>query len=103
MKLLESKEANHIEFCRIKNIVDEILQMSGSSELSSILQMLLDPTWLATGLKIECDNLVCECMSSNVVHSGQCHKFYCIYNREIICRNVFLFYVIMFLLDSQMP
>ncbi|XXG90652.1 hypothetical protein AAC387_Pa12g2369 [Persea americana] len=61
VKLLESKEANHIEFCRIKNIVDEILQMSGSSELSSILQMLLDPTWLATGLKIECDNLVKEC------------------------------------------
>lgn len=61
VKLLESKEANHIEFCRIKNIVDEILQLFGNAELNLILQMLLDPTWMATGLKIECESLVNEC------------------------------------------
>ncbi|XP_058095000.1 DNA mismatch repair protein MSH1, mitochondrial isoform X2 [Magnolia sinica] len=61
VKLLESKEANHIEFRRIKNVVDEISHMYGSSELSAILQMLLDPTWVATGLKIECKTLVKEC------------------------------------------
>lgn len=58
MKLLESKEANHIEFCRIKNVVDEIMHMNRNSELSAILSILLEPAWAATGLKVECDVLV---------------------------------------------
>ncbi|XP_077227245.1 MUTL protein homolog 1 [Tasmannia lanceolata] len=61
VKLLESMEANHVEFVRIKNVVDEILHMHGNSELSSILQMLLEPTWMATGLKVESEILVNEC------------------------------------------
>ncbi|OVA02308.1 GIY-YIG nuclease superfamily [Macleaya cordata] len=61
VKLLESREANHIEFCRIKNVVDEISQMHRNSELDNILQLLLDPTWVATGLKIEFATLVSEC------------------------------------------
>ncbi|XP_068663489.1 DNA mismatch repair protein MSH1, mitochondrial isoform X3 [Aristolochia californica] len=61
VKLLESKEANHIEFLRIKNVVDEILLMHKNPELNSILQMLLDPTWGATGLKVEWGTLVTEC------------------------------------------
>ncbi|KAG9447714.1 hypothetical protein H6P81_013842 [Aristolochia fimbriata] len=61
VKLLESKEANHIEFLRIKNVVDEILLMHRNQELNSILKMLLDPTWVATGLKVEWETLVTEC------------------------------------------
>ncbi|KAL4190692.1 hypothetical protein AMTRI_Chr07g76960 [Amborella trichopoda] len=61
VKLLESKEANHIEFCRIKNVVDDVLYLYGKSDLNPILQSLLDPTWVATGLKIDCESLVNEC------------------------------------------
>ncbi|URE23462.1 GIY-YIG catalytic domain [Musa troglodytarum] len=60
VKLLESKEANHIELCRIKNVVDEIIHMSRNPELSAILHILLQPTWVATGLKVEYDVLVME-------------------------------------------
>lgn len=58
MKLLELREANHIEFCRIKNVLDEILQMHKTPELCEILQLLMDPTWVATGLKIDFETLV---------------------------------------------
>ncbi|KAG0475024.1 hypothetical protein HPP92_014710 [Vanilla planifolia] len=63
VKLLESKEVNHIEFCKIMNVVDEILQMHKSPELSTILRILLEPTWLATGLKVDYDTLVEKCSS----------------------------------------
>lgn len=58
VKLLEQREANHIEFCRIKNVVDEILHMRRSSDLSDILNLLMGPTWVATGLKIDFGTLV---------------------------------------------
>lgn len=58
VKLLELREANHIEFCRIKNLVDEIIHMYQSSELSEILKLLTDPTWVATGLRIDFEILV---------------------------------------------
>lgn len=58
VKLLEQREANHIEFCRIKNVLDEILHMYKNSELKEILKLLMDPTWVATGLKIDFDILV---------------------------------------------
>ncbi|KAF5465838.1 hypothetical protein F2P56_015808, partial [Juglans regia] len=61
VKLLEQREANHIEFCRIKNVLDEILNMYKNSELSEILKLLMDPTWVATGLKIDFETLVSEC------------------------------------------
>ncbi|KAK6914173.1 DNA mismatch repair protein MutS-like, N-terminal [Dillenia turbinata] len=61
VKLLELKEANHIEFCRIKNVADEVLQMHRNSELIEILKLLMDPTWVATGLKIDFETLVNEC------------------------------------------
>ncbi|XP_024030743.1 DNA mismatch repair protein MSH1, mitochondrial isoform X1 [Morus notabilis] len=61
VKLLELREANHIEFCRIKNVVDELLLMTKNSELSEILKLLLDPTWVATGLKIDFETLIDEC------------------------------------------
>ncbi|KAF3457537.1 hypothetical protein FNV43_RR02195 [Rhamnella rubrinervis] len=61
VKLLELREANHIEFCRIKNVVDEILHMNRNSELREILKLLMDPTWVATGLKIDFETLVTEC------------------------------------------
>jgi hypothetical protein len=58
VKLLVSKEANHIEFCRIKNLVDEILHMSNNAELSPVLHVLLAPTSVATGLQVEYGLLV---------------------------------------------
>lgn len=58
VKLLELREANHIEFCRIKILVDEIIHMYQSSELSEILKLLMDPTWVATGLRIDFEILV---------------------------------------------
>jgi hypothetical protein len=58
VKLLESKEANHIEFCRIKNLVDEILHMNNNAELAPVLHTLLAPTSVATGLQVEYDLLV---------------------------------------------
>ena len=58
VKLLESKEVNHIEFCRIKNVVDEIMLMNRNAELSAILNELLVPGSVATGLKVEAGMLV---------------------------------------------
>jgi hypothetical protein len=57
-KLLEWKEANHIELCRIKNVLDEILHMYRHSELNEILEHLIGPTWVATGLEIDFKTLV---------------------------------------------
>lgn len=57
-KLLELREANHIEFRRIKDVLDEILQMYRNNELLQILKLLIDPTWAATGLKVDFDSLV---------------------------------------------
>ncbi|KAM6565575.1 hypothetical protein CsatA_024703 [Cannabis sativa] len=61
VKLLELREANHIEFCRIKNVVDEVLHMHKNSELNEILKLLMDPTWVATGLKIDFETLIDNC------------------------------------------
>ncbi|KAL3507486.1 hypothetical protein ACH5RR_032868, partial [Cinchona calisaya] len=61
VKLLELREANHIEFCKIKSLLDQILHMNRNSELNRILKLLMDPTWVATGLKIEFETLVSEC------------------------------------------
>lgn len=58
VKLLELREANHIEFCKIKSVLDEILQIYKNPELLEILKLLMDPTWVATGLKIDFDKLV---------------------------------------------
>ncbi|XP_019181442.1 PREDICTED: DNA mismatch repair protein MSH1, mitochondrial isoform X2 [Ipomoea nil] len=60
-KLLELREANHVEFRRIKDVLDEILQMNRNNELLQILKLLIDPTWAATGLKVDFDSLVNEC------------------------------------------
>lgn len=61
VKLLELREVNHVEFCKIKSILDEIIQMYSSSELSAILKLLMDPTYVATGLSMESETLVSEC------------------------------------------
>lgn len=58
VKLLELREANHIEFCRIKNVLDEVLHMYRNFELREILKLLMDPTWVATGLKVDFQTLV---------------------------------------------
>ncbi|RZB87022.1 DNA mismatch repair protein MSH1, mitochondrial-like isoform X2 [Glycine soja] len=68
VKLLEWREVNHMEFCRIKNVLDEILQMYSTSELNEILKHLIEPTWVATGLEIDFETLVagCEIASSKI-------------------------------------
>ena len=58
VKLLESKEVNHIEFCRIKNVLDEIMLMNGNAELSAIQDKLLEPASVVTGLRVDADILV---------------------------------------------
>ncbi|XP_071689585.1 DNA mismatch repair protein MSH1, mitochondrial [Rutidosis leptorrhynchoides] len=63
VKLLELREANHVEFCKIKNVLDEILQLYRNFELNEILKLLVDPTWVATGLKVDIEMLVNECES----------------------------------------
>lgn len=63
VKLLELREANHIEFCKIKSMLGEILQMYTNSVLYEILKFLMVPTSVATGLKIELETLVSECES----------------------------------------
>ncbi|KAL9161935.1 hypothetical protein ABFS82_07G053800 [Erythranthe guttata] len=63
VKLLESRETNHIEFYKIKNVLDDILQLNSNSELDEILKLLMDPTWVSTGLKVEQETLVNECKS----------------------------------------
>ncbi|KAM3378869.1 hypothetical protein P3S68_011282 [Capsicum galapagoense] len=40
----------------MKRSVDE-----SNSELRAILELLMDPTWLATGLKVDFDTLVNDC------------------------------------------
>ncbi|KAK4266236.1 hypothetical protein QN277_027186 [Acacia crassicarpa] len=68
VKLLGLREANHIEFCRIKHALDEILLMHRTPELNEILKLLIDPTWVATGLKIDFETLVsgCEVISEKI-------------------------------------
>ncbi|KAJ0623987.1 putative DNA mismatch repair protein MutS [Helianthus annuus] len=63
VKLLELREANHVEFCKIKSVLDEILQLHRNSELNEILKLLVYPTWVATGLKIDLELLVNKCES----------------------------------------
>lgn len=52
VKLIEAKEANHIEFARMRNIAEDILFMAGDAQLRKVLHLLLDPTWLATGASL---------------------------------------------------
>ncbi|XP_047315981.1 DNA mismatch repair protein MSH1, mitochondrial [Impatiens glandulifera] len=80
VKLLELKEANHIEFCKIKNVLDEILQMYTNAELREILELLMDPTWVATGLKIDFENLINDCrwassrIGEMILTDGECDQ-----------------------------
>ncbi|XP_051127886.1 DNA mismatch repair protein MSH1, mitochondrial isoform X2 [Andrographis paniculata] len=65
VKLLESKETNHVEFCKIKSVLNDILQLYTNSELNQILELLMDPTWVASGLKVELKTLVDECKAAS--------------------------------------
>ncbi|KAL3679877.1 hypothetical protein R1sor_022833 [Riccia sorocarpa] len=61
VKLIGAREANHIEFARLKSMAEDVLQMEREPHLTEILNLLLDPTWLATGLRIGRDQLVNDC------------------------------------------
>ncbi|XP_073282655.1 DNA mismatch repair protein MSH1, mitochondrial [Primulina huaijiensis] len=63
VKLLELRETNHIEFCKIRSVLDDISLLYKNSELKEILKLLMDPAWVATGLKVELETLVNECKS----------------------------------------
>lgn len=58
VKLLELRETNHIEFCKIKSVLDDISLLYKNSELKEILKLLMEPAWVATGLKVELETLV---------------------------------------------
>ncbi|MQL83043.1 hypothetical protein Taro_015538 [Colocasia esculenta] len=45
----------------IKHVVDEVIQMYKNVQLVPILQLLMHPTWAATGLQMEMEILVDEC------------------------------------------
>lgn len=62
VKLIGAKEANHMEFLRILNMTKDILHMHEKHELRVIIEKLLDPTWIATGLKFDTETLVSECI-----------------------------------------
>lgn len=79
VKLLELREANHIEFCRIKNVLDEILHMYGNSELNEILKLLMDPTWVSTGLKIDFETFVSINVFSCVLFNTMMKNEICTY------------------------
>lgn len=48
-RLVEAKEANHVELARIQRLAEDVLYMSNDSELTGVLELLLEPAWLATG------------------------------------------------------
>lgn len=48
-RLIESKEANHVEFSRIQRLAEDVLYMSNDPQLTSVLDLLLEPAWLAIG------------------------------------------------------
>lgn len=48
-KLIEAKEANHVELTRIQRLAEDVLYMSNDSQLTGVLELLLEPAWLATG------------------------------------------------------
>lgn len=60
VKLISTKEANHIEFSRIRYLAEDVIQMHKDHQLRPILTHLLDPTSLATGLQFEQQHLVDE-------------------------------------------
>ncbi|KZV15266.1 ATP binding protein [Dorcoceras hygrometricum] len=60
VKLLELRETNHIEFCKIKSVLDDILLLHTNSELREVIKLLMDPAWVATGLKVELEMLASE-------------------------------------------
>lgn len=66
VRLLESRETNHIEFCKIKSVLDDVLHLYSNSELNKILKLLMDPTWVATGLKVEQEMLVSNFLIINL-------------------------------------
>ncbi|CAM6107433.1 unnamed protein product [Calypogeia fissa] len=61
VKLIGAKEANHLEFARIKHMAEDVLLMENDPQLKVLLGLLLDPTWLATGLRLERDQLIRDC------------------------------------------
>lgn len=48
-KLIEANEANHIVLAQIRNLAEDVLYMAADLELTHVLDLLLEPTWLDTG------------------------------------------------------
>ncbi len=61
-KLIEAKEANHIELTRMCNMAQDVVNMAADPELCTVLEFLLDPTWLATGTSQELKLRVLFCL-----------------------------------------
>lgn len=48
-RLIEAKEASHVELSRILRLAEDVLYMAKDSQLNGVLDLLLEPAWLATG------------------------------------------------------
>lgn len=60
-RLIEAKEVNHVELSRIQRLAEDVLYMSNDPQLTGFLDLLLEPAWLATGLRIGRKQLVADC------------------------------------------
>lgn len=61
VKLIGAKEVNKMEFHRMRCLAEDVLDMHNNQELRPVLEKLLDPVWLATGLPIQHHQLVEDC------------------------------------------
>eukprot|EP00252_Welwitschia_mirabilis_P026993 TRINITY_DN9073_c0_g1_i2.p1 TRINITY_DN9073_c0_g1~~TRINITY_DN9073_c0_g1_i2.p1 ORF type:complete len:1166 (-),score=225.50 TRINITY_DN9073_c0_g1_i2:15-3476(-) len=61
VKLIGAQEMNHMEFWRIRNMAEDVIQMYEEKELRGIFENLLDPTSLSTGLNIHTETLIEKC------------------------------------------
>ncbi|KAJ7525479.1 hypothetical protein O6H91_17G053100 [Diphasiastrum complanatum] len=61
VKLIGAKEVNQLEFSRIRNMAEDVLCLDKHECLGPILDLLLQPTSLATGLHIARKQLVDDC------------------------------------------
>ena len=78
-----------MEFLRIWNMVKDILYMHEKDELSVIIEKLLDPTWIATGLKFDTETLVFSFTTNSTIF-----QFIYISCFPFSFRHCFLFYML---------
>ncbi|KAI5081703.1 hypothetical protein GOP47_0001446 [Adiantum capillus-veneris] len=61
VKLISSKEANYLEFSRVRRLAEDVILMHKDEQMHPILQNLLVPASSSTGLEMDCQVLVNNC------------------------------------------